>query len=593
MSFTQFIKPYPDGYEDFEVGGTPVTAEILNTNYDGFLLGLNEFLPELAGMVEANPSESATAGNLTKLKVGNSIYLIPSGGSGGSSVEWEQIQLTGTKIATITIDNVPIDVYAPSGGGSGDEVSWNQVVGSGTKIGTITINETPTDVYAPTPIDVEANPSGSASAGDLTKLKVGSSIYSIPSGGSGGASDLSDLGDVTITNVQDGQILKWNSTTSKWENKNAPIIPDDLSDLGDVNISSPSDGQFLKYDNTLGKWKNASGGSGGTSALDDLTDVDISSASDGQVLKYDSTSNKWINGTGGGGASSFSDLSDVNISNPSNEQVPIYNSTTSKWENSDVKSKVLVNIDADSYSNLTDEEKKNGKIYLVNHPDIEDINYSKFTISSGSSTGIVGTNYVRLYRSDDYQRVSNYQGKLPAGVKKIRYHLKVQNTPNFNDANRVFVQILSQQGSGLYGDTTHRLTYKGYKNKDAEYDGEIDLSSFNQNLYLQLWVEKQCDVILSEIVLEYDITLFNQEIYYMGKKFSVYPQEKDYKEVSGTLTAGQTSVTLSDASITTSSTFDIYTDADVEYNSISVSTGSVTISFDAQASNMGVKVRVS
>lgn len=187
MSFTQFIKPYPDGYIDGEAGDTPVTAEILNTNYDGFLLALNEFLPELEGMVEANPSEAATAGNLTKLKVGNSIYLIPSGGSGGSTVEWEQLQITGTKIATITIDNVPIDVYAPSGGGSGDEVSWNQVLGSGTEIGTITINGTPITVYAPTPIDVEANPSGSATAGDLTKLKVGSSIYSIPSGGSGGS----------------------------------------------------------------------------------------------------------------------------------------------------------------------------------------------------------------------------------------------------------------------------------------------------------------------------------------------------------------------------------------------------------------------
>lgn len=66
-----------------------------------------------------------------------------------------------------------------------------------------------------------------------------------------------------------------------------------------------------------------------------------------------------------------------------------------------------------------------------------------------------------------------------------------------------------------------------------------------------------------------------------------------YTEVSGTLTAGQTSITLSDASITANSTIDVYTDADVEYNSISVLAGSVTITFDAQASNMGVKVRVS
>lgn len=66
-----------------------------------------------------------------------------------------------------------------------------------------------------------------------------------------------------------------------------------------------------------------------------------------------------------------------------------------------------------------------------------------------------------------------------------------------------------------------------------------------------------------------------------------------WTDVTGTLTAGATSITLLDSSITTSSTIDIYTEADVDYNSISVSTGSVTVTFDAQQSNMGVKVRVS
>lgn len=36
------------------------------------------------------------------------------GGGGGSSVEWEQILESGTKIATITIDDEPFDVYAPT-----------------------------------------------------------------------------------------------------------------------------------------------------------------------------------------------------------------------------------------------------------------------------------------------------------------------------------------------------------------------------------------------------------------------------------------------------------------------------------------------
>lgn len=37
------------------------------------------------------------------------------GGGGGSSVEWEQIIEEGIKIATITIDDEPIDVYVPEG----------------------------------------------------------------------------------------------------------------------------------------------------------------------------------------------------------------------------------------------------------------------------------------------------------------------------------------------------------------------------------------------------------------------------------------------------------------------------------------------
>lgn len=62
--------------------------------------------------------------------------------------------------------------------------------------------------------------------------------------------------------------------------------------------------------------------------------------------------------------------------------------------------------------------------------------------------------------------------------------------------------------------------------------------------------------------------------------------------LTDTLETGQTSITFTDTSITTSSTIDIYTDADIDYNSITVATGSITIAFDAQSSDVGVKVRV-
>lgn len=67
-----------------------------------------------------------------------------------------------------------------------------------------------------------------------------------------------------------------------------------------------------------------------------------------------------------------------------------------------------------------------------------------------------------------------------------------------------------------------------------------------------------------------------------------------YTEVTGTLTAGSTSLTLSDASIQTTSTIDIYVSVfGIQPTNAVVATGSITLTFLAQASDITVKVRVS
>lgn len=66
-----------------------------------------------------------------------------------------------------------------------------------------------------------------------------------------------------------------------------------------------------------------------------------------------------------------------------------------------------------------------------------------------------------------------------------------------------------------------------------------------------------------------------------------------YTDVAGTLSAGSTSVTLSSAAITTSSTIDFYTDAfGVNPTNAVVTTGQVVLTFEAQQSAIGVKARV-
>lgn len=65
------------------------------------------------------------------------------------------------------------------------------------------------------------------------------------------------------------------------------------------------------------------------------------------------------------------------------------------------------------------------------------------------------------------------------------------------------------------------------------------------------------------------------------------------KMLTGTLVAGNTSLVLSDAAITTSSMIDIYTDTyGMNPSAVTVVTGSITLTFDAQAADVAVKVRV-
>lgn len=77
----------------------------------------------------------------------------------------------------------------------------------------------------------------------------------------------------------------------------------DLSGLSDVSLSSPQNNEILAYNSTTHKWENKTGGGGGgASDLDDLNDVSIISPTNNQVLKYNSISQEWENGSVGGWA---------------------------------------------------------------------------------------------------------------------------------------------------------------------------------------------------------------------------------------------------------------------------------------------------
>ena len=75
---------------------------------------------------------------------------------------------------------------------------------------------------------------------------------------------------------------------------------------------------------------------------------------------------------------------------------------------------------------------------------------------------------------------------------------------------------------------------------------------------------------------------------------SAINQADAYVEVTGTHTAGQTSITLSNAAITEDSTIDYYTNYfGINPVGVNVSNGRVVLTFEEQDIDISVKVRVS
>ena len=66
--------------------------------------------------------------------------------------------------------------------------------------------------------------------------------------------DISDISNINITSdsLSSGQILRYNSSSGKWENTN-----NDISDISNINISSDLlSGQILRYNSSNEKWEN-------------------------------------------------------------------------------------------------------------------------------------------------------------------------------------------------------------------------------------------------------------------------------------------------------------------------------------------------
>lgn len=425
---------------------------------------------------------------------------------------------------------------------TGSTVTVTQIQSTGTKIATIGVDGVNTDLYSP-------NGGGTPSAlNDLTDVTITTPTNGqvltytngdwVNSNATGGVTDLSDLDDVNISSALDGQVLTYDSTTDTWVNETLPAIPDEISDLSDVTISSVTNGQVLKYNN--GNWVNANESGGSTVAVTQIQSTGTKIA----TITVDSVGTDLYAPTKS--TPRLDDLADVSISSVTDGQVLAYDGNSGEWVNESLPS---IPKDITDLSDVSVTSASNGQVLKYNNGIWENVNESTGSTVSVTQIQSTGTKIATIT------------------VDSVDTDLY---TPN-GGGGAVALDDLSDVDI----DTTTL----------ANHDELVYNSSTSQ------WENKQVTVTLTQA--QYDALVnagtVDPDVFYLITDASIVP----WTDLTSTLTAGSTSIIFSNARITANSTIDVYTDSDIDYNSITVTTGQVVITFDAQVNNVSVKVRVS
>jgi len=251
-------------------------------------------------------------------------------------------------------------------------------------------------------------------------------------------------------------------------------------------------------------------------------------------------------GSGGSGASALEDLTDVSISSATSGQVLKYDGTD--WVNGDISVSTSV-----VFNCTTTRQNNPSSVSLVVQVSGSQV-FSKSYTTSNVYGVFAETTDTFTYNGNTYTiKAQGFQAS--SGQKMV--------TVSIND---VSYDVLCPTSNSSYASTVSFIL--------------IVSSAFSLN--------DISDVNLSSPAngqsLVYNSTSGNWE------------NRTPWVDITGTLLATQTSITLSSVSITTSSTIDVYVDDSfygVNPTAITLATGSVTLTFEAQESDMPVKVRVS
>ena len=639
--YTLFVAPYLEGWANGEEGGTPMTAEILNENYDAFLLALNEWAAAMGVAVAAIPTKTSDLTNdsnfavdasyvhtdnnyttneknkLSGIEANANNYTLPTaststkggvkvdgttitidgngvisstGGGGATALsnltdvaisslanaqilmyntttsKWENVtpsfgtdvegNPSGTPSVVLTAIKIGNTIYSiPGGGGGGSSVSFTQILSTGTKIGTITIDGVPTDIYAPTAPtktsdltndsnfvsdasyvhtdnnyttneknkladlnQVEANPSSGTSAGDLSSIEIGGTKYNIPSGGGGGTTVVANPSGAATDELEKIQI--GSTIYAIPEGSGERLLNDILTGEDNTKVTASSSDSA-----SVPAWKAFDGIKGTSSGT------------------YANPYYSWLAGNG-----------DAPCWLQYHFEHAYYVDSVKIW----------------AYCNnqtYTGSAKIQGSNDGTNWTDISES--VSLSIASGVEKEYDFTcdgnqyQYVRLYSAQAF--AVHYEASIFIGEMEIYG----RNNPGGSGGHT----ILNDAGTSLAQEDD--LQFKGVYSHDDSTNGKTVV-----------------EVTRSMTLAEYSLLSADE------KKGVIVITDEDpsptHKDLTVTLTAGSTSVTFTDAAITATCLIDPYTDSyGVNPKSILASVGAVTLIFDEQSTDIGVCIRIS
>lgn len=217
------------------------------------------------------------------------LLPIPMGSGGGDMSNYytkSQVDALIADFITNTVDDLT-NYYLKSETYTQAEV--NSLVGQITSfevVATLPVSDIKTNViYLVGPIGTGADKYEEYIYSNSTWVKIGETSIDLS-----GYVTATDLATTLNSYVLSSNLATVATTGAYSDLSGTPTIPDDLNDFTDVNISSPTNGQVLKYNSTSQKWENGTGGGTDNTfelsgeAQSDLADLYLELTTNGRSL---------------------------------------------------------------------------------------------------------------------------------------------------------------------------------------------------------------------------------------------------------------------------------------------------------------------